>query len=251
MGREGPPAETFPMPVAPTTDTHPAVPGTRRRVWAAPAVRSHGLVVLTGDRMVLSADHAPPRPEVRAAVEAGADLDDLLGSLATTVELSRVRRATLDLLRNAVTVGYAGPSGPARVRVAFGTPDAADAFFTKLWRRLGRDFTLRPYRRDAWTQAAAPLGLLAAVLLVTTVLAVTISGFDSFAADRPVGAVSVPAAGALGSPGDGSESALERWLGWMDWRVVCGLGGAAAAGTQVWLYRRLSTPPSRLDVARG
>ncbi|HEX4609038.1 MAG TPA: hypothetical protein VH092_12600, partial [Urbifossiella sp.] len=89
------------MPVAPTTDTHPALPGTRRRVWAAPMVRSHGLLVLTGDRMVLSADHSPPRPEVKAAAEAGADLDNLLGPLATTVELSSIRRATLDLVRNA------------------------------------------------------------------------------------------------------------------------------------------------------
>ncbi len=239
------------MPVAPTTDTHPAVPGTRRRVWAAPVLRSHGLLVLSADRMVLSADHGPPRPEVKAAAESGADLDDLLGPLATTVAFRAVRRATLDLVRNTVAVGYAGPAGPAKVTVVFAGPDAADACFTKLWRRLGQDFSLLPYRRDAWALAAAPLGLLAAVLLLTAALAVAVSTFDEHAPDRPAGAVSIPAAGGLGSPGDGPTSALERWLGWMDWRVVCGLGGAAAAATQVWLYRRLTTPPQRLEVARA
>lgn len=239
------------MPVAPTTDTHPAVPGTRRRVWAAPVVRSHGLLVLSAERMVLSADHSPPRPEVKAAAESGADLDHLLGPLATTVEFRAVRRAALDLVRNTVTVGYAGPAGPAKVTVEFAAADAADACFTKLWRRLGADFALLPYRRDAWALAAAPLGLLAAVLILTAVLAAAVNTFDEYTPDRPAGAVSIPAAGGLGSPGDGSVSALERWLGWMDWRVVCGLGGAAAAATQVWLYRRLTTPPQRLEVARA
>jgi hypothetical protein len=239
------------MPVAPTTNTQPAAPGTRRRVWAAPDLRSHGLLVLTGDRLVLSADAGPPRPEVRAAAEAGADLDDLLGPYATAVALPAVRRAKLDLIRNAVTLDYAGPAGPARVAVVFATPEAADACFTKLWRRLGSGSVLRPYRRADWTLAAAPLGLLIAVLVVTAVLGLTVSTFDSFAADRPTGAVSVPAAGRFGLPGDHPESPLERWLGWMDWRVVCGLGGVAAAAAQVWLYRRLTAPPAELEVVRA
>jgi hypothetical protein len=242
------------MPVAPITDTRPVLPGTRRRVWSAPVVRSHGLLVLTRDQLVLSADPGPPRPEVRAAAEGDSDLDDLLGPLSTTVELRAVRQASLDLMWNAVTVAYAGPAGPAgpaRVRVLFETADAADAFFTKLWGRLGKDCSLLPYRNDSWSLAAAPLGLLAAVLLLTAVLAVTVSSFDEYAPDRPAGAVSVPIAGSLGNPGDGPASALEGALGWMDWRVVCGLGGAAAAATQVWLYRRLTAPPAALVVVRG
>jgi hypothetical protein len=220
-------------------------------VWVAPVVRSHGVIVLTPDQLVLSADHGPPRPEVRAAAELGDDLDDLFGSLATSIKLKSVGKAALDLLRNAVTLAYAGPAGPARVRVEFETAEAADAFFTKLWRRLGQECSLRPYRGDGWTLAAAPLGLLAAVLLLTAVLALTVRSFDEYAHDRPAGAVSVPAAGQLGSPGDGAVSPLERWLGWMDWRVICGLGGAAAAGTQVWLYRRVTAPPRALVVVRG
>jgi hypothetical protein len=37
----------------------------------------------------------------------------------------------------------------------------------------------------------------------------------------------------------------------MDWRVVCGLGGAAAAATQVWLVRRVTAPPAALELVRG
>jgi hypothetical protein len=239
------------MSVAPTADPSSSLPTGRRRVWAAPVVRSHGMLVLTPDQLVLSADHGPPRPEVRAAAELGDDLDDLFGPLATTIALKSVRKVALDLLQDAVTVAYSGPSGPVRLRVEFETAEAADAFFTKLWRRMGQDCSLSPYRRDGWTLAATPLGLLAAVLLLTAVLALTVRSFDEYAHDRPVGAVSVPAAGQFGSPGDGLVSPLERWLGWMDWRVVCGLGGAAAAATQVWLYRRLTAPPRALVVVRG
>jgi hypothetical protein len=148
-------------------------------------------------------------------------------------------------------IAYRGLSGPAEVTVVFDTPEPADACFTKLWRRLGKDFSLLADRRDPWVVAAAPLGLLVAVLVLTTLLAITTSTFDSFAADRPTGVVSIPAAGVLGNPGDGPASPLERWLGWMDWRVVCGLGGAAAAAMQVWLYRLLTAPQVRLDIVRA
>lgn len=239
------------MPVAPTPDATPSLPAGHRRVWAAPVVRSHGMLVLTPDQLVLSVDHGPPRPEVRAAAELGDDLDELFGPLATTIELRSVRKAALDLLRDSVTLAYAGPSGPAQVRIVFEGGEPADAFFTKLWRRMGRECALRPYRRDLWTLAAAPLGLLAAVLLLTAVLTVTVRAFDEHAHDRPGGVVSVPAAGRLGSPGEGAMSPLERGLGWMDWRIVCGLGGAAAAASQVWLYRRLTAPPRALVVVRS
>ncbi|MFO0799023.1 MAG: hypothetical protein U0804_16265 [Gemmataceae bacterium] len=239
------------MLLSPTADPNPSIPATRRRVWAAPALRSHGLIVLTANQLVLSPDRGPPRPEVLAAAELGDDLEELFGPLATTIGLRSVGRATLDLLRNSVTLAYAGPAGPTRVRIEFESADAADSCFTKLWRRMGQDCALRPYRREGWALAAAPLGLLAAVLLLTAVLTITVSSFDEHAHDRPAGVVSVPAAGSLGNPGDSAMSPLECWLGWMDWRVICGFGGAAAAGTQVWLYRRLTAPPRALVVVRG
>jgi hypothetical protein len=37
----------------------------------------------------------------------------------------------------------------------------------------------------------------------------------------------------------------------MNWKVVCALGGAVAAASQVWLYRRLTTPPASLELVRS
>jgi hypothetical protein len=234
------------MSVALTADTLPVAAGASPRVWAVPLVRSHGLVVLAADRLVLAGPGGPPLPQLRATAESGGDLDGLLGPQDTCVELTDIRRASFDLPANAMTLDC----GTTQVTVVFATPDAADACFTKLWRQLGKGCSLLPYRRDPWALAAAPLALLAAVLVLTGVLAGAVSTFDEYAADVPAGSVSVPAAGPLGRPGDGSVSALERWLGWMDWRVVCGLGGAAAASTQVWLVRRVTTPPAALELVR-
>jgi hypothetical protein len=235
------------MSAAPAVDTPPVVPATRPRVWAAPLVRSHGLVVLAADRLVLAGPGGPPLPQLRAAAETGADLDGLLGPQDMCVELADVRRASFDLAGNAMTLDC----GPSRVTVVFADADAADSCFTRLWRLLGKDCSLVPYRRDPWALAAAPLGLLAAVLILTAVLAGAVNTFDEYSADRPAGSLSIPAAGPLGRPDDGSVSAMERLLGWMDWRVVCGLGGAAAAATQVWLVRRVTAPPAALELVRG
>ena len=46
----------------------------------------------------------------------------------------------------------------------------------------------------------------------------------------------------------GFTEGLARWL---DWRVVCGLGGAVAAVLQVWIYRRLTQPPLSLELIRS
>lgn len=232
-------------------DDAPSIPAQRRRVWVGPDVQSHDLIVLTHRELVLASLNGPPRPEIRAAAELGDDLDELFGQLAVTVHLDRVRRARLDLVRNTAAIDYDGPGGRGRADVVFSTPEVADAFFTKLWRRLGTGFALAPYRRDGWTLAAAPLGLCAAILLLTGVLAVLVATFHAHADDRPAGAVSVPAAGSLGAPDAAGVSPLERAVGWMDWRVVCGLGGAAAAATQVWLYRRVTTPPAALELRRA
>ena len=36
-----------------------------------------------------------------------------------------------------------------------------------------------------------------------------------------------------------------------NWRWVCGFGGVVLAVLQVWLYRRLTKPPKRLELARS
>jgi len=241
------------MPAANYCPLETAVPSlTRRRVWAHPELRSHSLLVLTFDRLHLAPLAGPPKPGAVAAVEAGADLDDALGPLATVVDLISVRRARLDLLTNSLVLDYVvGGGGTRRLRVEFATPEAADACFTKAWRRLGTGFRLEPYRRDAWSLARRPLLILAGVVAATLALALVLSIFEDFAAARAAGAVSVPAVGDLGTPVRLPKSALELLIGWLDWRVVCGAGGVAAAGVQVWLYRRVTQPPVALELRRG
>jgi hypothetical protein len=220
---------------------------TRRRTWAHPEVQSHSLVVLTSDRLYATPLAGAPRPEILAAVEAGHDLDDLLGTLTVVIDLGAVRGAKLDLLTNSLVVEYAkGGLGTSRLTVVFSTPEAADAFYTKLWRRLGDGFRLAPYKSDPWTAARAPLALLAGALLVTAALALVLSVFEDMASAR--------AAAQLGAPGpggpDGPKAPLEVLLGWMNWRAVCALGGVVAAVAQVWLYRKLTRPPVALELVR-
>jgi hypothetical protein len=113
------------------------------------------------------------------------------------------------------------------VTVVFGQAEAADAAFARLWRRLGDDFKLRPDRPPREVLVRAPLAVLAGILVAT--------GLLSFGAN---------AAADVGSSG------WYSFLRGMDWRVIAVLGGAAAAFVQVWLYRRLTQPPSRLDLVK-
>lgn len=235
-----------------------APPGTalhaqvRRRVWACPELKSHSLLVLTLDQIRLAPLTGAPKPETVAAIEAGADLDELLGPLATGVILANVRWVRLDLLTNSLAIEYLGArKGRSFVRVVFATPEAADACFTKVWRRLGDGSELLPYKRDTWALARGPVAALVAVLAATLVLAVVLSIIDDLGPARARAAVSVPPAGELGTPVEVPQSPLAAALDWFNWKVVCGIGGAAAAVTQVWLYRRLTQPPVSLEVVRG
>ena len=232
------------MPAAHTdTSVHaPVTAQSRRRVWAHPDLTSHSLLVLTSDRLYLAPADASPDPELVAAAEAGADPDELLGPDATVLELSSIRRVKLDLLANELTIHSAGATGPNPLTLGFASPEAADACFTKLWRQLGDGCELLPYRRDWPALARGPVVLLGAVLAITAALALTLGVFDDYASAR-----------AVASFGDGPvpRSPLEALIGWMDWRVVCGAGGAVAAAVQVWFYRRLTSPPLSLEVVRA
>ncbi len=240
------------MPAADTT-LETTLPGAaRRRTWAHPEVRSHSLVVLTFDRLLVAPLAGTPKPEVVAAVEAGHDLDDLLGPPTVAIDLIAVRRVRLDLLSNVLVVEYAkGGPGTARITVVFENPEVADACYTELWRRLGDGYKLQPYARSAWAAARAPLALLAGALLVTAALALVLSVFEDMASARATAKVSTPG---LGGP-DGAkalpQSPLEVLIGWMNWRAVCGAGGVVAAVAQVWLYRRLTRPPAALELAQA
>jgi hypothetical protein len=105
-----------------------------------------------------------------------------------------------------------------------------------------------PYQRDWWALARAPLAILGIVLVATAILAMALSIHDELGAGHAAASVTVP--------GDDrpvlvSKATLGTLAGWLDWRVVCGAGGVAAAAVQVWLYRRLTTPPVSLELARA
>lgn len=218
------------QPVRPTalpSDT--GIPGlTRRRVWAMPEVTSHSLIVLTLPRIYLAPSSGVPNPALVAAIDKGADVETLLGPFATVVDLVRVTRVHHDMVANRVRLEYLSPNGgTARVAMTFATAEGADALFAKIWRRLGTEFRLFPYRPEAWTLARVPGLAILGVLASTAILALARNALDDVAGQR---------------------------LPWLDrlpgWQLVCGLGGAAAAALTVWLYRRLTGPPERLELAR-
>src|SRR5207253_8231765 len=105
--------------------------------------------------------------------------------------------------------------------------------------------------RDNWSLARGPLALLLGALVVTAVLALVLNVFEDMASARAASQVSTPGLGELGSKMNLPKSPLEALLGWLDWRVVCGLGGVAASLSQVWLYRRFTTPPASLELIRN
>jgi hypothetical protein len=233
--------------IAPPLET--TLPGhIRRRVWSHPELSSHSLVVLTFDHLYTTTLTGSPRPEIVAAIESGADLDEVLGSLTTVIDLAAIRQLSLDLLTNSLNIEYsAHGNAKSRLSLTFSNPEAADACFTKIWRRLGNGFQLAPYKQDSWQSIRGPLGLLAAVLIITALLSGLLSVYQDMASPRH----------AQGTPYTETavvqEFAKSRWLSLssiLNWKVICGLGGVGAACAQVWMYRRLTTPPVSLDLIR-
>ncbi|HEY3788410.1 MAG TPA: hypothetical protein VGL71_06115 [Urbifossiella sp.] len=220
----------------------------RRRIWPHPEIQSHSLLVLTAEQLHLAPLAGAPRPEIVAAAEFGADLDDLLGPLATVIDLSTVTRVRLDLLSDALSIEYSRGRAKSQITLTFGSPKSADACFSRIWRRLGERFHLQN-PRNAWTLSRLPLTILGAVFAVTALLALTITTIDDMAPVHAAASVNVPGDEHLGGPVLLPPS-VKSAIGWMDWRVVCALGGAAAAATQVWLYRRITQPPAALEVMR-
>ncbi len=165
------------------------------------------------------------------------------------IDLVTIRKLSLDLLTNSLTLDYAGSGiGKSRLRLTFATPETADACFSKIWRRLGEGYQLAPYKPDAWRSVRAPLALLGLILLVTAVLvgmhsihqdrAATLAHPTHIGADETAPAVSA------------ARSGWDAVFDWLNWKVVCGASGVAAAGSQVWLYRRLTAPPLALELSR-
>lgn len=216
-------------PTAQPSNTNP--PGlVRRRVWSAPDVKSHSLVVLTLPRLYLTPMTGIQKPELIAAIEQGADVDTILGPLATVVHLHAVRRVRLDLLTNTLHIEYTvSGTGTTRVAVTFATAEVADAVFSKLWRRLGAEFQLKPLQSGPMAVTRGPIIAILTVLLIAGLSAIGLNALRDIAASR--------------------QWAYAEML--PDWRWICGLAGAVAALLTIWLYRRLTSPPERLDLVRG
>jgi hypothetical protein len=232
--------------------TEATLPGSnRRRVWAHPDVKSHSVVVLTHERLHLAPLAGPPKPDLLVAA-AYDDLDEVLGPLAIVVDLAAVRRVRLHLPTNTLFVEYVKDGiRTSRASVTFESAEVADAVFTKLWRRLGDGFKAANGRRDFWALARGPLGLLFGALLATAALVILLSVFEDFASARAAVRNAPPPPDQLGVSTNIPKTPIEGLLGWMDWRWICGLGGCAAAASQVWLYRRLTNPTTVLELKRA
>jgi hypothetical protein len=219
----------------PAIDT--TVPGhTRRRIWLAPAIQSHSLVVLTLTKISLAPAAVKVNAQLAQRIQNGADVEGTLGELVTTIDISTIQRVKFDLVTNSLTIEYhvhsgkgshGGVNGPTcRAMLTFKGHDAADEVYTKLWRRLGDRFELKPIRRDTWDLARFPVAVMAGILVLTTVF------------------------GILGNAAADSSQSTSFWrhFATYDWRLVCGFGGASLAILQMWLYRRLTQPPKELEL---
>lgn len=239
------------MPLAPPSNLDTTLPGmTARQVWHGPDLRSHALLVLTYSRLYLLPAGAAVTPGILAAVRGQSDPDAVLGRAVTVIELAAVRRVVADLAADTLYLEAVGAGGGAgvgtkRVTITFASAEVADAVFTGLWKRAGDGFHLTPFKLEGWAAAQAPVLAMLGVALAMFALGIGLSGLEDYAAaraaapDKPVSA----AADALLDP-------LARVLGGLNWRWVCGFGGGVLAVLQVWLYRRLTAPPARLELVR-
>ncbi|MCS6867023.1 MAG: hypothetical protein RMJ56_06935 [Gemmataceae bacterium] len=236
-----------------TTVLETTLPGaTRRRLWSHPEVQSHSLVVLTFSQLYVTPCTGTPPPEFLTAVETG-ELHELLGPFAIRLELIALRRVKLDLLNNTLLLDYDKDGlTTSRLTIVFANPQAADACFTKIWRRLGDGHRLLPYKKDLWSRIKAPLSLLVSALVITAVLTLLLSVLEDTAAARAAGALQPPGENQHLHRGLGIVATPWEWfLAHLNWPMVCAWGGIVAAIAQVWLYRRLTSPPTALELVRA
>lgn len=219
---------TLKLPAGPMDTAAPGL--TKRRVWQAPVVRSHALVALTFSRLYLAPANFTVPAGIADAILEGADLNTVFGPLGTVIDLPTVSRVAHDLEANTLTIDYrptlanrSGSIPTGQVVIQFETHEAADEVFTKLWRRIADRVKLVQDRRPTWDLIRTPLAAVGGVLLAVLVL----SGVSIALADTA-------------HPGAGGFAP--------DWRWVCGLGGVVLAALQVWLYRRWTTPPKKLEL---
>lgn len=178
------------------------------REWSRPAVASHAHVTLSAARLALKSHDGRE----------------------VTLTLSGLTRASLGLTTDAVELEH--EQLPVPVRVRFADAATADEFFSRLVRRSGAGYDLGTDSPTQLELSRGPLGVMAAVLLATIVLAATVAGLPDALA------------------GDPAPPPWLRGLARLDWRVVTGTGGTLLAVAQSQLLRRLARPPARLVLTR-
>ena len=171
----------------------------RRRVGAAPLVRSHPLLVLSYVRLHIDdPTNGVPSADALASIEAGGNLDQFLGPDAIQIDLAGVRRLRLDTRAAALMIEYAVTGGTKSVMIAFALAADAEALFSKIWRRVGEDeFELRNHKPDKVKIARVPLAVGAG--LVTVGCGLAASGFVSWFAGLGLAVAGIAAAGAWAS----------------------------------------------------
>ncbi len=217
-------------PIADPALTDTAPPGAwARATWTAPHLATHAFAGLSATELVLSPRPAAGPARLAEAFLAGAGGDDLARLGARVVPLASVNRATLHLHLDAVGLDVAG-SPP----LTLGWADAAgaDAFFSRLLKRLGPDARVVTDRPSRLEVARAPLGVMAAILVATAIFAATL-------AELPVTVAE------LSDP-----PAWLSALACLDWRLASLAGGVCLTAAQLWLMRRLNKPPGTLTVYR-
>lgn len=190
---------------------------------------SHSLMVLTLPRLFLAPATGGAHSESVQALEQGADIESVVGPLATVIDLHSIKRVQLDLVQNSLRIEYINTlTGKASTAIRFASSEIADAAFSKLWRRLGQEYRLQPYRPEPYALAQIPIIAILTVLLTTAFLAIAMNVLQ----DVPL----------FGNP---------TWASMLPgWKVICSFGGAVAALITVWLHRRLTSPPERLVLIR-
>jgi hypothetical protein len=233
---------------APQCKLDTTVPGmATRNVWHQPDLRSHSLLVLTYSRLHLLPAGSAVTPAMLAAARGKGDPEMTLGLTATAIELAAVRRVVVDLATDALHLETVGSHGlkTTRTTLTFGSAEAADAVFTALWKRAGDGFDLTPYKLEGWAAAQGPMLAMVGVVLAMLVLGLGLSGLEDVAAARAAVPDQDRSALAVGVLDPLVDTATR-----LNWRWVCGFGGVVLAVLQVWLYRRLVSPPARLELVR-
>ncbi len=216
-----------------TSPLDTTLPGeARRRIWSSPDIISHSLITLTLAKIYFASGKT--KAETVQNIQAGADLEETFGPLATVVDLSTITRLKLELITNTLTIEYrANSRTPARVTIQCATHETADEIYSKLWRRLGDEFEVRGNQDHSPAATRTPIIVIVAVLFCTVLFAL----LANFAADRVL------------LNGENSSVVMKAFA-IVDWKVIGAIGGGVLAILQVWLYRTLTVPPTQLELVK-